>query len=250
MSDAGTRERTRLRDQRRGATLRSPTDSRLYEREGLVSRAGAGTISACYSDRDIERLRMMQRLTTDLGVNLAGGGSESMNMRETIPQLTSGNCRFTAAINIRYQDMSRVWSGVCNRRSECVGNYRVYRSGRRKPCALAHEIVQQKRHSQLDVEHILLALLKPRDGVVYKIIEKLGGDPRRCARRAGRRAGRQPAALFQLQRHGPNPHQYARPARGQRGGRGSGEAGRRVHRRRAPASWRSPASAAAARRGC
>src|ERR1041385_4968865 len=37
---------------------------------------------------------------------------------------------------------------------------------------LAHEIVQQKRHSQLDVEHILLALLKPRDGVVYKIIEK------------------------------------------------------------------------------
>src|SRR2546429_126312 len=30
---------------------------------------------------------------------------------------------------------------------------------------LAHEIVQQKRHSQLDVEHILLALLKPRDGV-------------------------------------------------------------------------------------
>src|SRR5690349_12156487 len=48
---------------------------------------------------------------------------------------------------------------------------------------LAHEIVQQKRHNQLDVEHILLALLKPRDGVVYKIIEKLGGDPRALQRR-------------------------------------------------------------------
>src|SRR5215212_1869660 len=48
---------------------------------------------------------------------------------------------------------------------------------------MAHEIVQQKRHSQLDVEHILLALLKPRDGVVYKIIEKLGGDPRALQRR-------------------------------------------------------------------
>jgi ATP-dependent Clp protease ATP-binding subunit ClpC len=47
----------------------------------------------------------------------------------------------------------------------------------------AHEIVQQKRHSQLDVEHILLALLKPRDGVVTKIIEKLGGDARQLQRR-------------------------------------------------------------------
>jgi len=47
----------------------------------------------------------------------------------------------------------------------------------------AQEIVQQKRHSQLDVEHILLALLKPRDGLISKIIEKLNGDPRALARR-------------------------------------------------------------------
>src|SRR5262249_42597343 len=47
----------------------------------------------------------------------------------------------------------------------------------------AQEIVQQKRHSQLDVEHILLALLKPRDGLVSRIIEKLNGDPRALARR-------------------------------------------------------------------
>src|SRR5436190_15810661 len=47
----------------------------------------------------------------------------------------------------------------------------------------AQEIVQQKRHSQLDVEHILLALLKPRDGLVSKIVEKLNGDSRLLARR-------------------------------------------------------------------
>jgi len=47
----------------------------------------------------------------------------------------------------------------------------------------AQEIVQQKRHSQLDVEHILLALLKPRDGLISKIIEKLNGDPRALARK-------------------------------------------------------------------
>ncbi|MGI8588960.1 MAG: ATP-dependent Clp protease ATP-binding subunit [Chloroflexia bacterium] len=47
----------------------------------------------------------------------------------------------------------------------------------------AQEIVQQKRHSQLDVEHILLALLKPRDGLISKIVEKLKGDPRVLARK-------------------------------------------------------------------
>src|SRR4051794_19784391 len=48
---------------------------------------------------------------------------------------------------------------------------------------LAHEIVEQKRHNQLDVEHILLALLNPRDGVPTQIIEKLGGSPQLLQRR-------------------------------------------------------------------
>ena len=56
----------------------------------------------------------------------------------------------------------------------------------------AQEIVQQKRHSQLDVEHILLALLKPRDGLISKIIEKLNGDPRALARRLDDAAERSP----------------------------------------------------------
>src|SRR3954451_21543086 len=58
-----------------------------------------------------------------------------------------------------------------------------FTDGAQEALRMAQEIVQQKRHSQLDVEHILLALLKPRDGVVYKIIEKLGGDPRLLSRR-------------------------------------------------------------------
>src|SRR5436309_430734 len=48
---------------------------------------------------------------------------------------------------------------------------------------LAHEIVQQKQHSQLDVEHILLALLQNRDGQVREIITTLGGDPRLLSQR-------------------------------------------------------------------
>jgi len=47
----------------------------------------------------------------------------------------------------------------------------------------AQEIVQQKRHSQLDVEHMLLALLRPQRGRVAAIIQQLHADPQELARR-------------------------------------------------------------------
>ena len=45
---------------------------RMYETKGLVrpSRTPGGT--RLYSDADLERLRVIQRLTTELGLNLAG----------------------------------------------------------------------------------------------------------------------------------------------------------------------------------
>ena len=49
-----------------------PQTLRLYETKGLVrpSRTPGGT--RLYSDHDLERLRLIQRLTTELGLNLAG----------------------------------------------------------------------------------------------------------------------------------------------------------------------------------
>jgi MerR family transcriptional regulator/heat shock protein HspR len=49
-----------------------PQTLRLYEREGLVSPFRSNRNLRLYSDTDIERLRMIKRLTQDLGVNLAG----------------------------------------------------------------------------------------------------------------------------------------------------------------------------------
>jgi ATP-dependent Clp protease ATP-binding subunit ClpC len=40
----------------------------------------------------------------------------------------------------------------------------------------AQQVIQRYSHTQLDVEHILLALLEQEDGVVPRIIEKLGVD--------------------------------------------------------------------------
>ena len=49
-----------------------PQTLRMYEAKGLVrpGRTPGGT--RLYSEADLERLRLIQRLTTDLGLNLAG----------------------------------------------------------------------------------------------------------------------------------------------------------------------------------
>jgi MerR family transcriptional regulator/heat shock protein HspR len=49
-----------------------PQTLRMYEREGLVTPHRSDSNLRLYSDTDIERLRMIKRLTQDLGVNLAG----------------------------------------------------------------------------------------------------------------------------------------------------------------------------------
>ena len=49
-----------------------PQTLRIYESKGLVrpNRTPGGT--RLYSEADVERLRIIQRLTTELGLNLAG----------------------------------------------------------------------------------------------------------------------------------------------------------------------------------
>jgi len=49
-----------------------PQTLRQYEREGLVTPSRTGGKMRLYSQRDIDRINMILRLTRDLGVNLAG----------------------------------------------------------------------------------------------------------------------------------------------------------------------------------
>ncbi len=49
-----------------------PQTLRQYERLGLVAPARIGAKNRLYSDLDIERVRRIQRLTQEMGVNLAG----------------------------------------------------------------------------------------------------------------------------------------------------------------------------------
>jgi MerR family transcriptional regulator/heat shock protein HspR len=49
-----------------------PQTLRMYETKGLVRPARTPGGTRLYSESDIERLRLVQRLTTELGLNLAG----------------------------------------------------------------------------------------------------------------------------------------------------------------------------------
>ena len=49
-----------------------PQTLRIYERKGLLHPDRTAGNNRRYSERDIERLRMIQRLTQEQGMNLAG----------------------------------------------------------------------------------------------------------------------------------------------------------------------------------
>src|SRR6266511_2539504 len=63
-----------------------PQTLRLYEREGLVEPQRSGGRIRLYSERDIDRVRCVMRLTSDLGVNLAGAEA-ILYMKERILQM-------------------------------------------------------------------------------------------------------------------------------------------------------------------
>jgi MerR family transcriptional regulator, heat shock protein HspR len=49
-----------------------PQTLRMYEQKGLVNPQRTAGNTRLYSDADVERLRLIQRLTGEVGLNLAG----------------------------------------------------------------------------------------------------------------------------------------------------------------------------------
>ena len=49
-----------------------PQTLRIYEQRGLVRPKRTAGNTRLYSEHDLDRLRLIQRLTTELGLNLAG----------------------------------------------------------------------------------------------------------------------------------------------------------------------------------
>jgi ATP-dependent Clp protease ATP-binding subunit ClpB len=65
----------------------------------------------------------------------------------------------------------------------------------------AQEAAQQRSHSQIDVEHLLLALLQQPEGVVPQVLAKLGVVPERVAQQVEGELERLPKAYGPVQHH-------------------------------------------------
>lgn len=65
-----------------------PQTLRLYERKGLIEPSRSAGKTRLYSQRNIEQLREIRRLTQELGVNLAGV-EEIIKLRGKLDQLQS-----------------------------------------------------------------------------------------------------------------------------------------------------------------
>ena len=63
-----------------------PQTLRIYEQKGLVNPQRTAGNTRLYSDVDVERLRLIQRLTSDWGLNLAGV-ERVLHMEDELEQL-------------------------------------------------------------------------------------------------------------------------------------------------------------------
>lgn len=83
-----------------------PQTLRLYEREGLVEPGRTGGKIRLYSERDLERVRSIMRLTNDLGVNLAGAEA-ILNMKERMLEMRREMERVRTEMNAMLDELRR-----------------------------------------------------------------------------------------------------------------------------------------------
>jgi len=74
-----------------------PQTLRYYERAGLIQPSRSPGNIRLYSQEDIERLQLIQRLVEDLGVNLAGV-EVILNMRDQMRQMEEQMQRLTEEV--------------------------------------------------------------------------------------------------------------------------------------------------------
>ncbi len=80
-----------------------PQTLRLYERKGLIEPSRSAGKTRLYSQRNIEQLREIRRLTQELGVNLAGV-EEIIRLRNRLDQLQDNMEGRIASLQERLRD--------------------------------------------------------------------------------------------------------------------------------------------------
>jgi MerR family transcriptional regulator/heat shock protein HspR len=85
-----------------------PQTLRLYERKGLIGPSRSAGKTRLYSQRNIEQLREIRRLTQELGVNLAGV-EEIIRLRQRLDNMQS---RMEERIGSIQKRLQLEWKGA------------------------------------------------------------------------------------------------------------------------------------------
>jgi MerR family transcriptional regulator/heat shock protein HspR len=83
-----------------------PQTLRIYEAKGLVTPKRTPGNTRLYSDADLDRLRLIQRLTTELGLNLAGVETV-LRMQDEVARLQARMARLERQMRDEVQRVHR-----------------------------------------------------------------------------------------------------------------------------------------------
>jgi MerR family transcriptional regulator, heat shock protein HspR len=92
-----------------------PQTLRIYEDKGLIRPQRTAGNTRLYSEADLERLRLIQRLTTELGLNLAGVEQvlrlqdEVVRMRRQLDRMEREMRQAISAVHRQYRRDLVVW---------------------------------------------------------------------------------------------------------------------------------------------
>jgi MerR family transcriptional regulator, heat shock protein HspR len=83
-----------------------PQTLRIYEQKGLVQPKRTAGNTRLYSEVDIERLRLIQRLTSEIGLNLAGV-EQVLHLEDELRQMKRRLERMEQEMRAALQDVHR-----------------------------------------------------------------------------------------------------------------------------------------------
>jgi MerR family transcriptional regulator, heat shock protein HspR len=83
-----------------------PQTLRIYEQKGLVRPRRTAGNTRLYSELDIERLRLIQRLTTEIGLNLAGV-EQVLHLEDELQQMKRRLARMEAEMREALQEVHK-----------------------------------------------------------------------------------------------------------------------------------------------
>ena len=144
-----------------------PQTLRIYENKGLVrpGRTPGGT--RLYSEHDLDRLRLVQRLTTELGLNLAGV-ARVIALEDELAQMRARFDRLEAEMRDAIEQVHRQYrrdlvvyrDGVVLPREESnLMDFNRLTIKSQEAVAAAQERARRLGNPELYPEHLLLALL-------------------------------------------------------------------------------------------